>query len=96
MSERTIGAFEAKTHLSRLLDEVEKGDSVTITKHGRPVARLVPAGQVTLRRTGPAPRRFTPEELAAFQERYRAHLDLVGKGLSREEIVALVREGRDG
>lgn len=36
-----IGAYEAKTHLPRLLDEVEKGASYTITKHGRPVARLV-------------------------------------------------------
>lgn len=40
---RTIGAYEAKTHLPRLLDEVEKGERITITKHGRPVAVLVPA-----------------------------------------------------
>jgi prevent-host-death family protein len=39
---RTIGAYEAKTHLPRLLDEVEKGERITITKHGRPVAVLVP------------------------------------------------------
>lgn len=39
---RTIGAYEAKTHLPRLLDEVESGDEITITKHGRPVAVLVP------------------------------------------------------
>ena len=37
-----IGSYEAKTHLPRLLDEVEAGASYTITKHGRPVARLVP------------------------------------------------------
>jgi len=45
----TIGAYDAKTHLPRLLAEVEKGHSITITRHGRPVARLVPvtsAGQV--------------------------------------------------
>lgn len=41
---RTIGAYEAKTHLPRLLDEVEKGERITITKHGRPVAVLVPPG----------------------------------------------------
>src|SRR5690349_2936454 len=40
---RHIGAYEAKTHLPRLLDEVEAGESITITKHGRPVAVLVPA-----------------------------------------------------
>lgn len=39
---KTIGAYEAKTHLPRLLDEVEKGERITITKHGRPVAVLVP------------------------------------------------------
>ena len=40
----TIGAYEAKTHLPRLLDEVERGKAVVITRHGRPVARLVPVG----------------------------------------------------
>ena len=39
----TIGSYEAKTNLARLLDEVEGGRTVTITRHGRPVARLVPA-----------------------------------------------------
>ncbi len=39
----TVGAFEAKTHLSALLDQVEAGEEVVITKHGRPVARLVGA-----------------------------------------------------
>jgi prevent-host-death family protein len=38
----TVGAFEAKTHLSALLERVEKGESITITRHGTPVARLVP------------------------------------------------------
>ncbi len=39
---RRIGAYEAKTHLSRLLDEVARGETITITKHGVPVAMLVP------------------------------------------------------
>jgi prevent-host-death family protein len=38
----TVGAFEAKTKLSELLDMVERGEEVTITRHGEPVARLVP------------------------------------------------------
>ncbi len=42
---RTVGAFEAKNRLSELLQLVENGEEITITKHGRPVARLVPAGQ---------------------------------------------------
>ena len=40
---RTIGAFEAKNRLSELLAAVENGEEVTITRHGKPVARLVPA-----------------------------------------------------
>jgi len=39
----TVGAFEAKTHLSALLDRVAGGEEVVITKHGKPVARLVGA-----------------------------------------------------
>ena len=43
---RTVGAYEAKTHLPRLLDDVARGEIITITKHGVPVARLVPPGEV--------------------------------------------------
>ena len=39
---KEVGAFEAKTHLSRLLDEVEKGQLIFITRHGRRVAEMVP------------------------------------------------------
>jgi prevent-host-death family protein len=38
-----VGAYEAKTRLSSLLDKVEQGEEVVITRHGAPVARLVPA-----------------------------------------------------
>lgn len=37
-----IGAFEAKNTLGSLLDRVEQGEEIVITRHGRPVARLVP------------------------------------------------------
>ena len=37
-----IGAYEAKTHLPKLLDRVEGGERFVITKHGRPVAELIP------------------------------------------------------
>lgn len=43
----TVGAFEAKTHLSALLDRVENGERVTITRHGTPVAMLVPVNRTT-------------------------------------------------
>ena len=42
MGIRSIGTFEAKASLSRLLDRVIEGESITITRHGAPVARLVP------------------------------------------------------
>ena len=39
----TIGAFQAKTHFSMLLDRVAGGEEVVIKKHGKPVARMVAA-----------------------------------------------------
>lgn len=39
---REIQASEAKTHLPSLLDEVERGESIVITRHGRAIARLIP------------------------------------------------------
>ena len=42
----TVGAFEAKATLSALLDRVAAGEEVTITRHGKPVARLVAAAPV--------------------------------------------------
>jgi prevent-host-death family protein len=38
----SIGAYDAKTRLSELLDRVAKGEQIVITRHGRPIARLVP------------------------------------------------------
>lgn len=39
---RTVNVHEAKTHLSRLLQRVERGDEVVIARGGRPIARLLP------------------------------------------------------
>jgi prevent-host-death family protein len=39
----SVGAYEAKTRFSQLLERVAAGEEITITKHGHPVARLVPA-----------------------------------------------------
>lgn len=41
---RTVQASEAKTHLAQLLDDVERGATLIITRHGRAIARLVPEG----------------------------------------------------
>lgn len=42
MSSVTVGAYEAKTKLSELLDRVEQGETITITRHGKVVAELGP------------------------------------------------------
>jgi prevent-host-death family protein len=58
-----IGAYEAKTHLPALLERVARGERFTITKHGRPIARLVP-----VERTSPDRRREAIERLKVFRE----------------------------
>jgi prevent-host-death family protein len=40
---KTVGAFEAKTHLNELLRQVSQGETIRITRRGVPVAKLVPA-----------------------------------------------------
>ena len=55
-----IGAFEAKNTLGSLLDRVERGEEIVITRHGKPVARLVPNV-----------RRFEPDQALAAFERIR-------------------------
>ena len=40
----TVGAYNAKTRFSQLLERVATGEVITITRHGTPVARLIPAG----------------------------------------------------
>jgi len=61
----TIGAFEAKTHLAELLEQVTEGASFTITRRGIPVARLIPVGGASAR---------VPEKLLhAFRSFQDAH-----------------------
>jgi prevent-host-death family protein len=78
VSSSSIGAYDAKTHLPRLLAQVERGESVTITKHGREVARLVPIDS-----------RCTPESVIAALRAAR-----VGVRLDGESVRAMVEEGR--
>lgn len=44
---RSVGSFEAKTHLSELLASVERGEEIIITRRGTPVARLLPIAEAT-------------------------------------------------
>ena len=61
-----IGAFEAKTHLPKLLQRVEAGERFVITKHNRPVAELVPFGAHDADKVQKA-----VDGLKAFQETHR-------------------------
>jgi prevent-host-death family protein len=47
-----VNIYAAKTHLSRLVDQVNAGEEIVITRHGRPVARLVPAAAAQPRKPG--------------------------------------------
>ena len=76
----TVGAYEAKTHLPKLLERVIKGERITITKHGVPVAVLQPP--LALRKTEP---RRVIAELRKFREKHTL------KGLS---IRDMIDEGR--
>ena len=46
---RSVGSFEAKTHLSELLASVERGEEIVITRRGTPIARLLPIAEVSER-----------------------------------------------
>jgi prevent-host-death family protein len=74
---KEIGAYEAKTHLPALLERVARGERFTITKHGRPIARLVP-----FERTTPDRRREAIERLKRFREKHT--LDVPVKQLIAE------------
>jgi prevent-host-death family protein len=58
-----VGTFEAKTHFSELLERVSKGEEITITRHGAPVAKLVPVAAPSRRDL-----RTIVEKLKAFRE----------------------------
>lgn len=79
---KTVGAFQAKTQLSQLLDQVEKGEAVTITRHGRPVAVLAPVAPTQPAKTG--------EEWLAEVKRLRKGITLGATVTVRQ----LIDEGR--
>lgn len=77
---RRVGVYEAKTQLPRLLARVGRGERITITRHGVPVAELVP----------PADRRGSAVgDVIAEVEDFRR-----GRTLGRLSLKALIRQGR--
>jgi prevent-host-death family protein len=59
----TISLNDAKTHLSALIERVNAGEEITITKHGKPVAKLSPAGKPNRRKIGLHDREYSAREI---------------------------------
>ena len=76
-----VGALDASTRLSELLDRTARGETFVITKQGHPVARLVPANG------------RDPEELDRVVKQLKTFRGAM-KGVTREEIAAWKHEGR--
>jgi prevent-host-death family protein len=74
----SVGSFEAKTHLPQLLERVAKGEEFTITKHGKPVARLVP---VSITQSKPDVRQVI-EQLKAFSKG-----NILGDGITVRDLI---------
>ena len=76
----TVGSYEAKTHLPQLLEKVARGEQVTITKHGVPIARIVPITD-----DAPMDRHEAIRQIKAFAK---------GKTLGGLSIREMINEGR--
>ena len=77
---KTVGSYEMKTHMSSLLKDVSAGESIIITLHGMPVAKLSPVE---------GPDRQARLDALAELKKLR-----VGRILNRGEIRQLIDEGR--
>ena len=79
-----IGAYEAKTHLPKLLERVQKGERFVITRHGRPVAELTPVVDRDARRIR-----------AAIGELRQVRKTLVRRGLRLKDLLRSGESLRD-
>jgi prevent-host-death family protein len=84
----TVGLFEAKTHLSELIARAERGEEVIITRHNKPVAKLVPIREVSPE--------LVQQRLEAIKGMQAIGREMIARGgpISNEEILEWVREGR--
>lgn len=85
----SIGLFEAKTHLSELIARAERGEEVIITRHNKPVAKLVPVDAVSPELL--ARRRAAAAALQALGREIAEHS---GGPWTQDEINGWIREGR--
>lgn len=81
MATQTMQASEAKTHFLRILDKVEQGETIVITRHGRTIARIIPAPEIDHERV-----RRAIEGMRSLRKK-------IGR-LSLEEILSARDEGR--
>lgn len=77
---KSVGSYEAKTHLPKLLEEVVRGERISITRHGVPIAMLVPAEPVA---------RVDAKSLVAAMREFRK-----GRKLEGESLREMIEEGR--
>lgn len=80
---REIGSYDAKTHLPEILRDVERGEIYTVTRRGRPIARIIPAGSEA------------PEKVQAVIDNIRERRKSLPK-MNTEEIITAIREGMFG
>ncbi|MGI9045457.1 MAG: type II toxin-antitoxin system Phd/YefM family antitoxin [Burkholderiales bacterium] len=80
-----VGIYEAKTHLPKLIERVQSGERITITKHGKPVAELIPMGMVDAET-----RRKAVDDLFKLRDELRER----GVRITKDEIIAWKNEGR--
>jgi prevent-host-death family protein len=81
-SRHFVGIFQAKTHLSQLLERVARGEEITITKHDKPVARLVQAD------------RPSRDEVAVVFQRMEALRQRLAKPADGTSLKDMIKEGR--
>lgn len=90
-----VGIYEAKTHLSELIDRVEAGEVIEITRHGKPVARLGGVEPTSGNTKRPA---NATEAIARIREnraRIKARHEATGQPpITVDEILGWIKEGR--
>lgn len=79
----TIGAFEAKTQFSKLLDRAERGEEIVVTRRGKPVVRI-------------SPFKVAPGSADAHQamEEMRSRANRIGISVTIDDIRSWINEGR--
>jgi prevent-host-death family protein len=84
----TVGLFEAKTHLSELIARAERGEETIITRHNKPVAKIVPISKVSPE--------LVQQRLEAVKGMQAIGRQMIARGgpITEDEILQWVRKGR--